>query len=162
MSAGYRLESLLTLRRREEDAAKKLLVAAQAELVGAQERITAAEAEVELRRGALSSAQVQLAAPVTRRAAEREAVEHFVTRRRGELGEAQRLLADAEAARVRAEEAVVTARDALCTRARDREAVEKHRERWQATQRREAAHREEKMLAELANRRGPGRDGGAS
>jgi flagellar export protein FliJ len=139
---GYRLKTLFELREREEEARK-------GELARAVEQAT------EARRA--------LAAAEEKRADARRVEDARVDRGEASVGDVEggrrwleRLAEAVAAARERAiaaEAAERAAREALAAAVRERQAIEKHRERWLAEEQRDRDRREEAALDDLANRR---------
>jgi flagellar export protein FliJ len=139
---GYRLQTLLELRMREEDERKGQLAQAVEQAARAREALAAARAR---RVDAIRAHDARV-----------ERGEASI----GDLDQARRWLdrlADAvtvaAAAAGAAEAAETAAREALAGAARERQAIEKHREGWLAGEKRARERREDQALDELANRR---------
>lgn len=153
---GYRLETLLELRRGEE-------AARQQELATAVAATMAARAVADAARGALVAAQARRAeavvaagaAAATGRASAGDlvAARRFAERLAGEERAANERVQVADDNVRTVEEAEAAARDALALAASEREAIEKHRAQWDAERRREQERRAELAADDLANRR---------
>ena len=148
----YPLEAARTLRERELDAAKEELARhtdalAQAEL-GARAAEDAVAAHVEATRETAERERARDAAG--RSAADMLAVQSYLTRRRDELAALRARAGDARQAVLEAAAALDDARAALAQARAAREAVEKHREKWDAGRRRTAERRAEADLDDLS------------
>jgi hypothetical protein len=149
LSRGYPLAALLRVRAREAEAAAAVL--ARALRAEAEARRTAEGAAAE--RDALARRRLRPALPGPAAAALQGAA-RFDERIRGELARAgERARAAAEALRETCER-VSAARAELARAGRAQDAVERHRERWEALRARARERAEDAATDELAAARG--------
>jgi flagellar biosynthesis chaperone FliJ len=159
---GYRLESLLKLRRREEEEAQRSVASAETAVAEARAREGSAAHELQRCLGIQRESRDRIAGAGLRSAAQALAADRW----------SERCARDAEAARAVLEEARATveaaiaaadeARERLRERARAREAIEQHRARWEEERRREAERRGEAILDEAATAAHARREGEGS
>jgi dTMP kinase len=144
----YRLEALLTLRKAAEEEARRTLAEAEAALCQAEAEALEAGREVERREAQARRAKDRAAHPG--KVAEMAAARQFAARCVEEVREARQGLELARARATDARTAAETARQGLAERAREREALERHREEWLAERRKESDRRADNLLDELA------------
>jgi hypothetical protein len=145
---GYRLESLLELRRRSEKDAEKTLAAALAERAGREEEQARLEALVAAARARWQGSRATSAGG---RAADVLGQERFRARLQDQLRAAEASAAQHRAGPLaQALTGEETSRAALTLARREREVIEQHREKTEAALRLTAERRAEDAASDLA------------
>lgn len=151
--ADYPLDALGTVRSLVEDDAEAALARAIAAREAAQDRCEAARRALLAHREAETARRAAEAARPTDRASDLLREEAYRRRQDGRAAQLAAQLARARREEERAAEAVEASRRALGQAAADRLVVDRHRDRWEATQAGQARKREDEALEESASRR---------
>jgi len=153
---GYRLAALLELRRREEESRQGDVAQAAAATSTARDALRAAKAC----RDQARERRVEAVAAADSRASSGQASAGDLAQARGWLdrlavavARADAVVAEAAAALRSAEEDEDRARQALTRTAAERQAIEKHREKWLAERKREAERKAEEIQDDLHKRK---------